>query len=284
MQYLGSRRNAALFCVGVATAVFGYRVFFDDDPGAALPYGAAACATVLAVTVVGLLVGSRVGEWLKRPGEPDAALCVGAGVCFAFAFVGVTKWIVATYSGFSFGLFPEDSFWAALSLWNALGWGLALSPAAPPDGSRPGPGGMQYLGSRRKVVAFGAGIAAGILVYRVFIDRGGGNLIPVAAALVAFVGTVVGMLGWSLIGEHLKRRRAPGAAAGFGIGICLALLFFGFLHLAVHHYFGILFSFLPDGEAIRHEIMFWLTVSVWNSLGYGLAVSPAAPHRITAAS
>ena len=137
---------------------------------------------------------------------------------------------------------------------------------------------MQYLGSKpkRKVAAFGGGMAAGVFAFVLF--EGASDIravLPdaVVAALAIFTGTLVGTLVWSSIGGWLKTRPEPPVVVCAGIGAVLAVAFAGALAIGVHNYWGIL---LGEPLGILHDVGFWLAISVWNSIGYGLAVSPVA--------
>lgn len=133
---------------------------------------------------------------------------------------------------------------------------------------------MQYLGSSRKLAGFSAGMAGGVFLFHLFLERfdeidfelliGAG----IAAAAV-FAGTLVGTFAWSQIGGWLKKRRELSAAKYATVGLALALGLMGVITVGVHAYFSV---------GVQHEVAFWLAVSLWNAIGYGLAVAPDPRH------
>lgn len=143
---------------------------------------------------------------------------------------------------------------------------------------------MQYLGSQRKVAAFSGGMAAGVFAFVLF--EGASEIrgvLPdaVVAATTMFAGTLVGTLVWSSIGGWLKTRPAPPVLVCAGIGAVLAVAFAGAFAMVVHTYWGIL---LGEPLGTLHDVGFWLAIALWNSIGYGLAVSPAVGVETTSAS
>ena len=140
---------------------------------------------------------------------------------------------------------------------------------------------MQYLGSERGAVAFSFGMAVGIFAAHFLLGEIDDEVLPDAsiAALTVFVGTLVGILVWSRAGQRLKRREAPSHAVCVGIGVCFALALTGVIAVTVHS----IQIFPPDNwvVGVLHDIVFWLALSLWNSVGFGLAVSPS-PSRETA--
>ncbi len=149
---------------------------------------------------------------------------------------------------------------------------------------------MQYLGSnpKWKILAFSVGMAAGVFAFHVVPAESVSEALetlPEAAVAAAtiFAGTFVGILVWSSIGEWLKKRREPSALVCVGVGICLALALLGVYAIAIHNFLDGVFEGIttPNGEPSEvssgwlHDVVFWLAISLWNSVGYGLAVSPS---------
>lgn len=137
---------------------------------------------------------------------------------------------------------------------------------------------MQYLGSKRKVAAFSGGMGAGVFAFHIVLSESASEIreiLPDAAvaAITMFAGTLVGTLAWSSIGERLKARREPRTLFCVGIGAILAGALVGAFTIVVQTYWGILLG-RPLGTL--NDVAFWLAISLWNSIGYGLAVSPAA--------
>ena len=172
---------------------------------------------------------------------------------------------------------------------------------------------MQYLGSRpkRKVAALSAGMATGVFAFHVVPTESVSEaleILPEAAVAAAtiFAGTFVGVLVWSAVGAWLKKRREPGSLVCIGVGICLALALLGVYAMAIHNFLDSVFAGIsiappvppsptfdqgslttPSGAPSEvlsrwlHDIGFWLAISLWISIGYGLAVSPAVRTQST---
>ena len=145
---------------------------------------------------------------------------------------------------------------------------------------------MQYLGSRRKVAAFSAGTAAGVFGFQFVLAESVAQVLEIlpdaaVAGATMFAGTFVGILVWSSIGAWLKRRKEPKVPVCVGTGVLLAVGFSGAFTIVVQSYWGTL---LGDPLGTLHDVAFWLAISLWNSIGYGLAVSPAVRTESTSAS
>lgn len=145
---------------------------------------------------------------------------------------------------------------------------------------------MQYLGSKRKVAAFCGGMGAGVFAFHVVLSGGTSEVLEilpdaVVAAVTVCVGTLVGTLVWSSIGEWLKTRPEPSVLVCVGAGTLLAGGLAGALAIVVHNYWGVL---LGEPLGTLHDIGFWLAISLWNSIGYGLAVSPTLRAGTTSAA
>ncbi len=143
---------------------------------------------------------------------------------------------------------------------------------------------MQYLGSQRKVAAFSGGMAVGVFAFVLFEGASEiSGVLPdaVVAAITMFAGTLVGTLVWSSIGGWLKTRPEPPVLVSAGIGAVLAVGLAGAFAIVVHNYWGVL---LGEPLGILHDVGFWLAISLWNSIGYGLAVSPAVRAETTSVS
>lgn len=130
---------------------------------------------------------------------------------------------------------------------------------------------MQYLGSKRNVAGFSAGMAGGVFLVHLFLawfDRDYDSevlIVAGVAAVTVFAGTLVGTLVWSSIGRWLRTRKTPSPAASASVGAALAFALMGVITLGVHRYFSF---------DMPHEVAFWFAVSLWNAIGYGLAVAP----------
>lgn len=128
---------------------------------------------------------------------------------------------------------------------------------------------MQYLGSRRNVAGFSAGMAGGVFLVHLFLAWLDDSEILIeagVAAVTVFAGTLVGTLVWSSVGRWLRTRRTPSLTASAGVGGALAFALMGVITLGVHRYFSF---------DIPHEVAFWFSVSLWNAIGYGLAIAPS---------
>ena len=164
------------------------------------------------------------------------------------------------------GWVHEIALWLTLALWGAVGYGLAVSPGPDAGGDgRSVASRMQYLGSSRKMVAFGSGVGIGMLGF--FAAGGNLDVHGAMASGVVVVGTVVGMLACSRVGARLQKLREPTALVSAGVGIGFGLAGGGVLFVAVS-------NFLEFGRWYQ-DLVFWSTVSLWYSVGLGLAVSPS---------
>lgn len=174
---------------------------------------------------------------------------------------------------------------------------------------------MQYLGSnpKWKILAFSVGMAAGVFAFHVVPAESASEaleMVPEAAVAAAtiFAGTFVGILVWSSVGGWLKKRREPNALVCIGVGICFALALLGVYTIAIHNFLDSVFEGIaiepplppptldhssvttPNSEPSEvssgwlHDVVFWLAISLWNSIGYGLAVSPAVRAETTTVS
>ena len=271
MQYLGSKWGAVALSSGVAVSVAGAQFLLEDIGEEVVPALTAAIALGPGMAI-GILVWSRIGAWLKTLKGPGLFASVGLGVCFALPLAVVLR--VST----TFWRRDEVIFWLAIALWHSVAYGLAVSPARP--GSVPGR--MQYLGSERNAVAFAFGVAACMFGVSFFDLSRDETILSMAAGAAVFAGTAVGTLVWARVGAWLKRRRPPVPVSCSGIGIGVGLVFFVVMAVATRSFVNLIWADAQTSVWL-HWMIFWLSVSLWNSLGYGLALSPVPQPQARAA-